>query len=276
VTVRRITVLAAPGVTGYWLSRAVAATPEIEGVAKAVLRALADHYPNVWPSVGTIAAESGWGDTATKDAISLLVRDGWMAPVGTRRGGRNNSEQYIISVQKIVDATSLPLPSATQTSRQPTLSKIETSRQPTPSDGNQSRGGRNQPPGGEEVIIEENNKHPCANSVRHEKSDPSLLAAKECIKRVWAYYISTLDKNPKLLTFTSLRQKKAFARLREAMVKTGGDMERAEKLLMLAIDTMAGSKFHRGENDQGKSYDSWEKHLFPSQEKLEWWWERAG
>ncbi|MGA8408571.1 MAG: hypothetical protein WB680_15455 [Candidatus Acidiferrales bacterium] len=273
---RRITVLAAPGVTGYWLSRAVAAIPEIEGVAKAVLRALADHYPNVWPSVGTIAAESGWGDTATKDAISLLVRDGWMAPVGTRRGGRNNSEQYIISVQKIVDATSLPLPSATQTSRQPTPSKIETSRQPTPSDGNQSRGGRNQPPGGEEVIIEENNKQSCANSVRHDSDPSSFSAAKECVQRVWDYYISKLNKNPRLLSFTLLRQKKAHARLREAMVKTGGDMDRAENLLMLAIDTMAASKFHRGENETGKPYDSWEKHLFPSQEKLEWWWERCG
>jgi hypothetical protein len=98
---------------------------------------------------------------------------------------------------------------------------------------------------------------------------------KETIRRVWDYYVSTLNRNPKLLSFTPLRQQKATARLREALVKTGGHMAKAENLLKLAVDTLAASKFHRGDNEGRIAYDSSEKHLFPNQEKLEGWWERA-
>jgi hypothetical protein len=52
-------------------------------------------------------------------------------------------------------------------------------------------------------------------------------------------------------------------------------MAKAENLMKLAVDTLAASKFHCGENDRHTPYDSWEKLLFHSQEKLEWWWERA-
>jgi hypothetical protein len=95
------------------------------------------------------------------------------------------------------------------------------------------------------------------------------------VERVWAYYLTTFQKNPKVLTFTALRKQKGLARLRECMAKTTGDMERAEALMRLAIDTLAASPFHRGENDRKRKYDSWEANLFKSQEQLEGWLERA-
>ncbi len=59
------------------------------------------------------------------------------------------------------------------------------------------------------------------------------------------------------------------------MVKTGGDIDRAVELLKIAIDALAGSRFHMGANNSKKTYVSWEKHLFKSQEKLEEWLEAS-
>ena len=66
-----------------------------------------------------------------------------------------------------------------------------------------------------------------------------------------------------------------IARFREALRKTGGDAEKAEALMRLAVDALASSEYHAGSNDRSKRYDSWEKNLFPSLEKFEWWLERA-
>ena len=71
-------------------------------------------------------------------------------------------------------------------------------------------------------------------------------------RRVWAYYIERLNKNPKLLSFTAGRKQKGMARLRECLAKTGGDLVRAEGLMRLAIDAMAASAFHCGDNDRKK------------------------
>ena len=42
-----------------------------------------------------------------------------------------------------------------------------------------------------------------------------------------------------------------------------------------AVDALAGSAYHRGDNDKKTKYDSWEGNLFKSQEQLEKWLERA-
>lgn len=117
----------------------------------------------------------------------------------------------------------------------------------------------------------------CANpSGPHEAGrplpNPSNLD--QSVRRVWAYYLEKLGKNHKLLTLTHLRLKKGMARLRECVAKAGGDLGKAEELLKAAVDALAASDFHRGDNDRKMHYDSWEKHLFPSQEKLEWWLEQ--
>ena len=46
--------------------------------------------------------------------------------------------------------------------------------------------------------------------------------------------------------------------------------------MQMAIDALAASDFHRGGNESKKKYDSWEKNVFPSQDKLERWLEEAG
>ena len=98
---------------------------------------------------------------------------------------------------------------------------------------------------------------------------------KATIRQLWDYYIAKLGKNPKLLTLTALREQKGRSRLEECLRKTGEDLAKAEELMQIAIDALAASEFHRGGNKEKKRYDSWEKNLFPSQEKLEWWLERA-
>ncbi len=104
---------------------------------------------------------------------------------------------------------------------------------------------------------------------------PDEARLKASIRTVWTYYTETFHKNPKVLTLTADREKKGLARLRECMVKTGGDIDRAVELLKIAIDALAGSRFHMGANNSKKTYVSWEKHLFKSQEKLEEWLEAS-
>jgi len=94
-------------------------------------------------------------------------------------------------------------------------------------------------------------------------------------KRIWEFYLQRLGKNPKILTFTILRKRKGTARFQECLKKTDGDPVKAEAMMRACVEALASSKFHMGENDSGKRYDSWEKHLFPSQEKLEWWLEKT-
>ena len=60
-----------------------------------------------------------------------------------------------------------------------------------------------------------------------------------------------------------------MCRLAEAKRKVGGDLAKAEGLLRCAIDALAASDFHRT-----NGHDTWEKHLFPSQEKMEFWQRR--
>jgi hypothetical protein len=101
--------------------------------------------------------------------------------------------------------------------------------------------------------------------------DEKLLA----VEGVWAYYIQKLGKNPELLSFTAGRKQKGLARLRECLEKEGGDLGRAEGLMRAAVDALAASPYHRGENPSRKRYDSWEKNLFKDQDQTENWLDSA-
>ena len=123
-------------------------------------------------------------------------------------------------------------------------------------------------------------KNICANpSGSHESVSPETLKPQDekllAVQRIWNYYIEKLGKNPKLLTFTAGRKQKGLARLRECLTKTGGDLVNAEGLMRCAVDALAASPHHRGQNDSKAKYDSWDKNLFSSPEKLEWWLERT-
>ena len=98
-------------------------------------------------------------------------------------------------------------------------------------------------------------------------------AEKAALERLWNRYLQATDRNPKILSFSLMRQRKGLARLRECLEKTGGDLASAEALMELAIDRIAASDWHMGRDPgtRGKRYCEWEDHLFPSAEKLEKW-----
>lgn len=106
-------------------------------------------------------------------------------------------------------------------------------------------------------------------------SDSFRSDHEQAVRCVWDYYLQKLEKTPKLVSFTSLRKQKGVARLKECLVKTAGDLEKAIGLMRLAIDALAASDWHRGANGQKRKYDSWEKNLFDSQERLERWLEQT-
>jgi hypothetical protein len=128
----------------------------------------------------------------------------------------------------------------------------------------------------EEVEVEERIKTIRANpSGLHDGVELSSRENLAVIEHVWAYYVERLNKNPKLLTLTSLRQKKGLARLNECLEKTGQNLEKAEGLMRVAVDELAASDFHTGKNDRGRRYDSWEQNLFKSREQIEGWLDQS-
>ncbi len=123
----RIAVQRADGITSYKLSRIVAELKSLRGIKKPVLRALADHYPNVFPSVVTIAMQAGFGTTKTREALRALEAEGFISALSAKVGGREKPTQYVLSVSKI-----LALHQGQDTQHQPLPFEIEN---PTPSDG---------------------------------------------------------------------------------------------------------------------------------------------
>lgn len=105
--------------------------------------------------------------------------------------------------------------------------------------------------------------------------DGYKASLEEALEQVWQHYLTAMDKNPKLNTFTATRKKKGLARLRECCTKTD-NLENAGKLMKLAIDKLAASDFHMGRDPKtsGKKYNDWENHVFRSYEQMETWWGR--
>lgn len=102
------------------------------------------------------------------------------------------------------------------------------------------------------------------------RTDPEL----EALRRVWEHYLKKFGRKENSYSFTALRKNKGLARLRECAEKTEGDLDKAVDLMELAIERMAKSDWHMGQNPQGKRYVDWEKHLFRSAEQLENWWQQ--
>jgi hypothetical protein len=92
-----------------------------------------------------------------------------------------------------------------------------------------------------------------------------------CLLRVWHYYLEKLNRDPTFNSFTDSRQQVGLARLNDCLLKSGGDLAKAEQLLCYAIDRLAESGFHNGKNDRNAKYLDWDKYLFSTLEKLEGW-----
>ena len=125
---------------------------------------------------------------------------------------------------------------------------------------------------GKDVRADSSSPHESVTPQTPKPPDEKLLV----VERVWAYYVQKLGKNPKQLSFTAGRKQKGLARLRECLEKEGGDLGHAEGLMRLAVDALAESPFHRGENNRKKRYDSWEKNLFKDQDQAENWLDSTG
>jgi hypothetical protein len=111
---QRIRFERAEGMSSFGLSKLVASLKESSfrpfvhkhgGVSwmakKAILRVLADHYPNIWPSVATIASEAGLHDRQTQKGLSDLEKDGYIRAVSNKKGGSDNSVQYELNAGQI-------------------------------------------------------------------------------------------------------------------------------------------------------------------------------
>ena len=110
----RIRIEPAEGMSGFKLSKLVAELPESAFMTvprkygnvswkakKAILRVLADHYPNVWPGVETIALKTGFSERQVQNGLSDLEMELYISPIGSKLGGRNFSTQYELNIEAI-------------------------------------------------------------------------------------------------------------------------------------------------------------------------------
>ncbi len=106
------------------------------------------------------------------------------------------------------------------------------------------------------------------------RESPEMAAA---LREVFAYYLTTMKRNPRTYSLSPLRRKKGMARLEEARRVAHGDLGGAVELMKAAIDEVALSDWHMGRNPrtEGKSYCEWEDHLFRSTEQFEKWVQRC-
>ena len=104
----RVEIARRSDMTSYKLSRLVTELESVRGIQRAVLRVLADRYPNIWPSVALIAEEAGFGTTQVRKALRNLETAGFISevtgPLGRtgKRGGRMRSTQYRFDVEKLL------------------------------------------------------------------------------------------------------------------------------------------------------------------------------
>jgi hypothetical protein len=108
----------ADGLHSYKLSKMVADLRGVRGSYKAVLRAMADRYPNIWMSVRSLAEEAGFGETETRNALRLWEHLQIVNARGDKRGGRGNTEQYLFDVERLQELTSEDIQDAIEAQRE--------------------------------------------------------------------------------------------------------------------------------------------------------------
>jgi hypothetical protein len=108
---------------------------------------------------------------------------------------------------------------------------------------------------------------PVADSSSSGEKEQNKTAA-AVVRACWDYYIAVMQKNPRLYTLTGERMKKGLNAFRICRKKTDTD-EAALRLMMCVVDAVAGNKWLMGKNDCGIKYNSWERHLFRSQQQIE-------
>ena len=101
------------------------------------------------------------------------------------------------------------------------------------------------------------------------------------VKEGWLYFLEKTDKSPAQHEFTDDKQRlglKGFKALLEyaKRSRSAEPFDAAPKLFRLAVDRLAESPFHNGENERGKSYLDWHQLFrskdFPAPRKLVEFW----
>ena len=96
---------------------------------------------------------------------------------------------------------------------------------------------------------------------------------REAVIRVFEHYLGATGRSATVYSLTDTRRRQGEKRLQECLKKTGGDIEKAVELMVIAIDALSKSDFHMGRDKKtnGKRYCEWE-HVFRSYEQMEKWW----
>lgn len=92
----------APGITSWGLELMVEQL-RLNPYEKDVLKSMAHYYPTVFPSVATIAARAELCRRTGQRNIKKLEEKGYITPLDPKKlGGRGNSVQYVINVEKVL------------------------------------------------------------------------------------------------------------------------------------------------------------------------------
>jgi uncharacterized protein YdaU (DUF1376 family) len=100
------------------------------------------------------------------------------------------------------------------------------------------------------------------------------LTREVVLQNVYQHYLKQTGRKASMYALTSLRKQKACARMDEALAGLAdGSLEKAQLLMMAAIDELVNDDWHMGRNPKtgGKKFIEWETHLFGSREIFEKW-----
>ncbi len=102
-----------------------------------------------------------------------------------------------------------------------------------------------------------------SNKERHDSDTTKIISSNpagfdRAVIEIWDYYIATLRRSP-LTTLTEKRKRMARARLKECVARAREpQLENATNVMRLCVDRLKSSKWHNGDNPEGKKWLTWE------------------
>lgn len=216
---------------------------------KYVLRSLASFARggcrDAYPSVSTIAHDTGLGQTTVRECLRLLEKEQIITPgANTKGGGRGRTTTYFIVPESYkANTRAMPLPEQNPTvlDSKPNTRVCQT-------------------------------QHTCDDDgLRMVKTDGVKATASPSIdphlQMVWDYYRQEIKDKP-YYTLTPQRKKMGETRFTESLSIVGGDPVKAVTLMKCAIDAIRDSAWHNGKNDAKAMYNGWE-NIFGTQERFQ-------
>jgi hypothetical protein len=126
-----------------------------------------------------------------------------------------------------------------------------------------------------EPIVLDNIGHSTVSTPTDAYADADLKAPeRKIVRRVFVYYIEKLKRSPKTYTLTEPRMNKGIVCFRHAMKVADGDVEKAEGLMMAAVDGLLKNDWNMGRTQRStKTFTEWGEHIFRSPDVMEKRWE---